>query len=129
MYRSFFSSLLVLMVFTSLFYAQEEDVPEITAKELIEKMKADTNLVIVDVRMADELTGPLGKIEGVIHIPITEIKFRMNELENHKDDLIAVIGRSGKRSKFGAMFLREGGYNAVNVSDGMLGYRQEKDLK
>ena len=107
---------------------QTESENNITVKELKEKMaKEPENIVVLDVRTPGELTGPLGQIDGVINIPVQELKSRVDELEKYKDKEIEVICRSGNRSQVGTKILLENGYNANNVLGGMKAYRADEN--
>lgn len=91
-------------------------------KKLIDSK--DSDLVILDVRTAEELTGDLGAIPGVIHIPVQELDKRANELDKYKDKEIKVICRSGNRSKQACNILSGKGFKPVNVSGGMKAFRK-----
>lgn len=98
--------------------------------ELKEKLPTDTTLVLLDVRTPQELVGPLGKIDGVINIPLQEIEGRLNELEEYKDKQIVVICRVGSRLGIATKILLKNGFNAINVLGGMTEYRAlENDNK
>jgi rhodanese-related sulfurtransferase len=95
-----------------------------TASELKEVMKSDSNLVILDVRTPQELVGEHGQIEGVINIPVQVLSQRVNEMEKYKDKNIAVICRSGNRSVMATKIMQAKGYKAKNVLGGMKAYNQ-----
>lgn len=40
----------------------------------------------------------LGKIDGVINVPVQRLESNLDELERYKDEKIAVICRTGNRS-------------------------------
>ena len=101
----------------------------ITVEELTQKMKSDSNLVLLDVRTPPELNGPLGHIKGVINIPVQVLDQRLNELNKYKGKEIIVICRSGNRSKVATNILRENGFNAINVLGGMRAYNKMKQKK
>lgn len=127
--KKIFGVFVLLFVFNFIGCAQENPAHRMTAVELIEQMKTDSTLIILDVRTPPELTGPLGSIEGVINIPIQELDERMDELENYKSNNIAVICRSGNRSRVGTGMLQEAGYNAKNVVGGMIEYNKAKSAQ
>lgn len=110
--------------------AQLDSEDNLTVDQLKVEMANDSeNLVILDVRTPPELTGPLGKIDGVINIPVQELDKRIGELEKYKDKEIAVICRSGNRSKKGTEILLKEGYNAKNVIGGMKEFRASEKEK
>ena len=91
--------------------------------ELKEKLQSDSTLVLLDVRTPAELESSLGKIDGVMNIPLHELEVRLNELEAYKDYQIAVICRTGRRSGTATEMLNKNGFNAKNVLGGMTEYR------
>ncbi len=119
--KIFFAAFLIL-INTSC--AQRPNVPSVSIEEFIENMNSDSSLVILDVRTPQELESSLGKIESVINIPVQELSERVDELEAYKNKNIAVICRTGNRSTFATKFLLDNGYNAYNVLDGMVKYKE-----
>lgn len=95
----------------------------VPAENLHELITEDKSLVILDVRNKDELSGPMGKLKGSVHIPVTQLAGRMNELEKFKNRKIAVICHSGARSSMATRMLISNQFNAINLSGGMLRYR------
>jgi len=91
--------------------------------ELKEKLQSDSTLVLLDVRTPAELESSLGKIDGVMNIPLHELEVRLNELEAYKDYQIAVICKIGIRSARATEILTKNGFNAKNVLGGMTEYR------
>ncbi len=104
--------------------AQNKDAV-ISVTELKEQMKNDTSLVILDVRLPEELTSSLGKIDSVINIPVQELEDRVGELAPYKNKQIAVICRTGNRSHYATQFLNKHGFKAKNVLGGMVEYRKK----
>ncbi len=98
----------------------------ITAKELHQLIQTDSALVILDVRTPEELTGPLGHIDGVINIPLQVLDKNLDKLSKYKNGKIYVICRSGHRSGIATKLLAEKGFNVINVLGGMLSYNQTK---
>lgn len=100
-----------------------EDKDKMTTTELKNRLN-DTSLVVLDVRTPEELQGPLGKIDGVINIPVQELDNRADELNKYKDKEIAIICRSGHRSGIAQKILKEKGFKTKNVEGGMIQYRK-----
>jgi rhodanese-related sulfurtransferase len=90
-----------------------------TVETLKQQLENDSTLVLVDVRTEPELTGPLGHIPGIIHIPLQELNERFTELETYKNQPIAIICRSGNRSSVATKLLVEKGFKVKNVLGGM----------
>ena len=117
---------LVLITFFSCNEAQTKDNFNLTTEEFITAMKSDSNLIILDVRTPPELVGQHGQIEGVINIPVQVLETRINELDEYKNNNIAVICRSGNRSVNGTKILLQNGFKAKNVIGGMKAYNKLK---
>jgi len=116
----------VVLTAFALSCTQQEQRDSMTVDELKTKLTEGSNTIILDVRTPEELVGPLGKMNGVINIPIQELENRINELEKYRDKEIAVVCRSGARSDRGTKILNKNGFNAKNVIGGMLEYRRSK---
>jgi rhodanese-related sulfurtransferase len=103
----------------------QDSTKSITVDQLSQKMKTDSNLVVLDVRTPQELVGPLGKINGSINIPVQNLEKRVNELNKYKKNEIAVICRTGHRSLLGTKILEKKGFDVINVLGGMSEYRKK----
>lgn len=72
--------------------------------------------VLLDVREPSEWSE--GHIAGAIHIPLGEIRARLNELPRDKE--IIAYCRSGLRSYYACRILTQNGFRATNVSGAYL---------
>ncbi|MBX9877080.1 MAG: sulfurtransferase [Candidatus Obscuribacterales bacterium] len=100
-------------------------VKEISAKALQERIKTNPDLLLLDVREANELA--VCKLSNIKHIPLGELPARVNELSN-KDSEIVVYCRSGKRSERACQFLTASGYKDVaNLDGGILAWAKDID--
>jgi rhodanese-related sulfurtransferase len=96
-----------------------------TIAQLKQEMKENKELIILDVRQPEEFVGNLAKIPEAINIPLPQLEQRINEMEAYRENKIAVICRSGVRSRTATNILMGSGYNAINVDGGMMAYAQE----
>jgi len=90
---------------------------EISALELLAIYR---DVSIIDVRELDEYVS--GHIPGAIHIPLSTIPVRQNEIDKTKTQYLTceVGGRSGQAGKF----LEDQGFAVVNVAGGTGALRQ-----
>ena len=96
-------------------------IPQISARELHDRLARHEDLTVVDVRSAPEWRG--GHIEGAVHVPVGEVRARARDLSGLAS--IATICESGLRSSLAASVLRHAGLsNVLNVSGGMAADRQ-----
>lgn len=98
---------------------QSEITTELTATEAERKLAGGA--LLIDVRQPYEWEA--GHIGGSVHIPLEELPARAAELDR---DRVIVLGcRSGSRSGFATEALREAGFDAFNLSGGLLAWVDE----
>lgn len=98
----------------------------IAANELNSRMKSGEKLFLLDVREAGELVSGVGKINGVVNIPVNALVNRAKELEKNKSEEIVVVCHSGARANTAAKILRQLGFEKVSVlMGGMMAWRKE----
>ncbi|MCW2867946.1 MAG: Rhodanese domain protein [Marmoricola sp.] len=73
-------------------------------------------VTVLDVREPVEWRH--GRIEGAVHVPLTEVPGRLEELP--RDRQLLVVCKVGGRSAQATAFLREKGFEAINLAGGML---------
>lgn len=94
---------------------------EISVETLKEKVDANSsNLLLLDVREPFEQYQSKIDIENSVLIPVDELSERVDELEEHKDDEIICLCRSGNRSAQACELLEENGFEHVkNLKGGI----------
>jgi rhodanese-related sulfurtransferase len=92
--------------------SQPEAVPEVLSADL------PAGVFLLDVREDDEWVA--GHAPAAIHVRLGELAARTEELP--RDQAVYLICRSGARSGYAAQVLASGGWNTVNVADGMTGW-------
>ena len=112
--------LTVFTVYADKHFGQTQKIINITAQEVQQLLKGQSDIVLLDVRTKAEYTGALGHIEGSILIPLQELSARNAELLPYKDKRIIVYCRSGNRSRLAVKILMGQGYDVVNMLGGML---------
>jgi sulfur-carrier protein adenylyltransferase/sulfurtransferase len=103
-------------------------IDEISATELKKRLDAGDDIILLDVRESHELD--ICSLNYTVHIPMGELTFKVNSLDQFKDKDIAVYCRSGVRSERAAMFLKDSGFKTVyNLRGGILAWADEVDPK
>ena len=98
----------------------------IAPAELQQLLEQGSEPVLLDVREVPELTGDVGCLPGILHIPLGSLGSRLGELEAARDRNIVVICRSGARASMAARLLAEAGFAKVEVlAGGMLRWRRD----
>ncbi|HEU4393634.1 MAG TPA: rhodanese-like domain-containing protein [Solirubrobacterales bacterium] len=78
---------------------------------------------LFDVRADHEWEA--GRIEGATHLPLAELPQRIGEID--KDRPVVLYCRGGNRSTMAAAALADAGYDAVKMTEGIVGW-SEADL-
>ncbi len=100
------------------------DVPEIEASKVMESIKKEEDVVILDVRTPGEYLR--GHIEGSLNIPVERIPSQAPKTIKDKNRHIYVYCLSGSRSALACAELLSMGYkNVKNVRSGLLAWRSE----
>ena len=85
------------------------------------RLMDDESLVILDTREAQEFDS--GYIKGAVHIPMSQMKKRMGELEKYKSRPVLIYCRSGSRSNYTGKLLSNAGFeNVQNLAGGMMAW-------
>lgn len=94
---------------------------EITTIKVQECLESGEQLHLIDVREAAEVQE--GHIPGIVNIPLGTLPERLNELDKSKSYIM--VCRSGARSGQATAFLEAEGFNAANMTGGMLAWEGE----
>ncbi len=96
---------------------------DITVQDLKARLDAGEKINLIDVREPDEYAAD--NIGGTL-IPLGELAYRVDELEDLQNEEVIVHCRSGKRSAMAQQILEESGFtNVRNMIGGMLAYRAQ----
>ncbi len=76
--------------------------------------------LLLDVRQPAELA--LESVPGAVNIPLHQLRARLDELPRDRE--IHVFCRSGQRAYYATRILLQAGFDAKNISGGMLAHKQ-----
>ena len=102
------------------------DAPQGESKEISReeaRKMVDEGAQLVDVRADHEWEA--GRIAGATHVPLPQLPERLGEIE--KERPVVVYCRGGNRSSMAAAALTDAGYEAVKLTEGIVGW-DEDDL-
>jgi rhodanese-related sulfurtransferase len=100
-----------------------EQIKEITADEVLEKLKNGEKLNLVDIREDEEVS--FGMIPEAKHLRMGDIPENMDFF--NKEDEYILVCRSGNRSFHACHFLQAQGYKVINMAGGMLDWTGETE--
>ncbi|MGN6587448.1 MAG: rhodanese-like domain-containing protein [Solirubrobacterales bacterium] len=98
---------------------QGNEVREVSREEA--RKMVDEGAQLVDVRADHEWEA--GRIAGAKHVPLPEVPQRTGEID--KDRPVVVYCRGGNRSSMAAAALSDAGYEAVKLTEGIVGWSGE----
>ena len=95
-------------------------IPSLDASELSEKLKNGKHPFVIDVRQPEEYR--TGHITGAKLVPLRDLSHTMHSLPKKRE--IVCVCASGNRSHSAARALMNAGYDAHNMTGGMLAWRR-----
>lgn len=98
-------------------------IPEISPGEFVARRDRGEPLTLLDVREDWELD--VARVPNVVHIPMGQVAQRLDELDRSRQ--IVVLCRSGRRSLEVTKLLQQNGFEAINLSGGILAWSREVD--
>lgn len=103
-------------------------VPNISTQDLRREIERNPELVLIDIRMPDEIRGMGGAIKATqnVNIPRGWLEFRATRHALSKDTPIVVYCGGNIRSILAARTLQQMGYtNVKNYADGFIGWKNQ----
>lgn len=107
--------LLALVAFLPRWIGRLRRGPSQTVEQLKQKLDNNEDLLVLDVRSAEEYAGELGHIDGALHIPVEELPQRIDELNDYLEQPVVTVCRTDKRSAKAAQLLARHGFAEVHV--------------
>jgi uncharacterized membrane protein YdjX (TVP38/TMEM64 family)/rhodanese-related sulfurtransferase len=92
--------------------------PMIDIPEFRQRLDSEKNLLVLDVRTAEDFIGEQGHIGAAVNIPVEELQQRMDEIGNYLEQPVAIICRTDKKSANAALLLKEEGFADVHIVRG-----------
>ncbi|MFX1518158.1 MAG: MBL fold metallo-hydrolase [Promethearchaeota archaeon] len=105
----------------------EQVVSSISVKQLKNRLDDKQIPLLIDVREELELTGPLGHLQGIKHIPLGQLISNLERLSKLKDQEIIIVCRSGARAHTAAQIMQKKEFTKVFVLEG--GMKAWRDLE
>ncbi len=98
--------------------------PMIDVRSLKQKLAVHKDMLLLDVRGAEEYRGEYGHIVGARNIPVEELPRRLDELTDYVERPVAIVCRTDRRSASAAQLLARNGFGDVHiVRGGMIAWR------
>jgi uncharacterized membrane protein YdjX (TVP38/TMEM64 family)/rhodanese-related sulfurtransferase len=117
-------ALLAAVAFLPRFMRKLREKPMLAVESLKQQLDAGEDVLMLDVRSADEFVGEQGHIAAARNIPLDELPGRLAELQDQKQRPIRLLCRTDRRSAQAARLLAEAGFvDAQVIRGGMTAWR------
>jgi uncharacterized membrane protein YdjX (TVP38/TMEM64 family)/rhodanese-related sulfurtransferase len=103
--------------------------PMLGVDDLKARLDKGEDVLVLDVRTADDFVGEQGHITKAINIPVEDLADRLDELVDRLELPIAIVCRTDRRSAKAAQILARNGYADVHVVKGGMTSWNEKSFQ
>ena len=119
-------ALLAVVAFLPRLIGQLRRGPMMGVVELKDKLDQQQDVLVLDVRTAEDYIGEQGHIANSKNIPVEDLGSRLDEIADYVERPIAIVCRTDRRSAKAAQFLTGKGFADVHVvKGGMMDWNQE----
>jgi len=108
-------ALLALVAFLPSLIGRLRRGPMMEVEALKQKMDAKEDVLLLDVRSADDYVGEQGHVKDSVLIPVEELEQRLSEIEDFQEKTVMTICRTDRRSAKAAQILTKHGFADVHV--------------
>jgi rhodanese-related sulfurtransferase len=113
----------LIAVFSTITFAQGQQIKQITSKEAANMLKSDKNLVVLDVRTPEEFKD--GHIKGAINIDIRQPDAFVKIDKLNRNSRYIVHCRTNHRSQVAVDHMMKNGFKTIiQIMDGFNGWSQ-----
>ncbi len=113
----------LIAVFSTITFAQGQQLKQVTSKEAANMLKSDKNLVVLDVRTAEEFKD--GHIKGALNIDIRQPDAFVKIDKLNRNARYVVHCRTNHRSQVAVDHMMQSGFkNIIQIMDGFNGWSQ-----
>lgn len=111
-------TLLAVVAFLPRLIGRLRQKPMVSIPELKQRLDVGEEVLVLDVRSAEDFVGEQGHIAEAVNIPLEELTDRIAELGNYVERTVFLICRSDRRSIQAAKLLTREGFVDVHVVKG-----------
>lgn len=98
----------------------------LSVMDLKQKLDGREDVLVLDVRTAEDFVGEQGHIQNAVNIPLEELADRISELRDRMELPIAIVCRTDRRSAKAAQMLSRQGHADIHiVRGGMTDWNQQ----
>ncbi|MBL0385591.1 rhodanese-like domain-containing protein [Tumebacillus sp. ITR2] len=105
--------------------SKENDIPQVSPEEVLNRLSGMNAPTIVDVRENEEVAH--GTIRDALHIPLADLSMWIEDLREHEE--IVIVCKTGRRSTVACEILMEKGLHQVrNMTGGLVNWKGELSI-
>ncbi|MDH5600840.1 MAG: VTT domain-containing protein [Gammaproteobacteria bacterium] len=108
-------ALVAVIIFIPRFISALRQGPMLDVDSLKQKLDNHEDILVLDVRTAEDFIGEQGHISNAMNIAVEELPSRMDELIDRTEKPIAIVCRTDRRSAKAAQILAKNGFSDVHV--------------
>lgn len=119
-------ALLAIVGFLPSLIARLRRGPMMDVESLKQKLDENEDVLLLDVRTAEDYIGEQGYVKNSVLIPVEELERRISEIEDFQEKTVMTICRTDKRSAKAAQILAKNGFSDVHtVKQGMTDWNKK----
>ena len=111
-------ALLALVAFLPRLIGRLRQKPMLSIPELKQRIDAGEDMLVLDVRSAEDFVGEQGHIAEAKNISLEELPDRLSELADYEEKPIILVCRTDRRSAKAAQLLAQQGFANVHIAKG-----------
>jgi uncharacterized membrane protein YdjX (TVP38/TMEM64 family) len=90
--------------------------PMVEIPQLKQRLDSGEDVLVLDVRTAEEFVGEQGHIASATNIPVEDLAERLDEISNYRERPVVTICRTDRKSANAAQILTQHGFVDVHVA-------------
>lgn len=110
--------LLAVVAFLPRLIGKLREGPMLSIPAFKQKLDAGEDVLVLDVRTAEDFIGEQGHIESARNIPLEELPGRLSEIVDYEEKPVVLVCRTDRRSAKAARILAGNGFADVHVARG-----------
>ncbi|MGB5536621.1 MAG: rhodanese-like domain-containing protein, partial [Thiogranum sp.] len=84
--------------------------------DLKQRLDAGADVLVLDVRTAQDFVGEQGHIATVTHIPLEELAERLEDISEYQERPVIIVCRTDRKSAKAARILAQNGFADVHIA-------------
>jgi len=108
-------ALVAVIIFIPRFISAVRQGPMLDVESLKQKLDNNEDILVLDVRTAEDFVGEQRHINNAMNIAVEELPSRIEELVDRTEKPIAIVCRTDRRSARAAQILAKNGFSDVHV--------------